>query len=220
MEKIRILIVDDHMVFAQALQAILGLQPDLEVVGVVTDGLKAVEDTERTAPHVVIMDYRLPGQSGAEATRAIKARMPQVHVVMLTSFSEEEVLLDSVQAGISGFVSKEKAVDDVVGAVRLAHAGEMRIPAATFHRLLARLEQGRAKDEERLYWVERLTARELEVLRLLAAGADNEAIAERLVISANTVRTHLQNIMQKLQVHSKLQAVTTAVRLGIVPPPQ
>lgn len=219
-EKLRILIVDDHMVFAQALQAVLGFEPDLEVVGLVNDGFRAVVEAERTSPQVVLMDYRLPGQNGAQAARAIKGRQPRTQIVMLTSFPDPEVLMECLQAGVSGFLSKEKAVEDVISAVRLAHAGEMRIPVGTLNRLLAKLEGKGARGEGGTFEADKLTARELEVLRLLASGAGNEVIAERLVISANTVRTHIQNIMSKLGVHSKLEAVTTAVKHGIVTLPQ
>lgn len=220
MRRIRVLIVDDHLVFAQALQTALALEPDLEVVGVVSQGLAASREAVRTSPHVVLMDYGLPDVSGAVATEAIKELMPSVQVVLLTSYSETRVLLESLRAGVSGFLPKEKAVSDVVEAVRLAAAGEMRIPPATLRSLLARLDAEPAATSQRPLVSDGLTPREQEVLQCLADGATQETIAERLEISPNTVRTHVQRILQKLGVHSKLEAVSYAISRKLVRPPQ
>ena len=212
-DKVRVLIVDDHVVFAQALHAVLRFEPDLEVVGLVNDGVRAVAEAERTGTDVVLMDYKLPGQNGARAAQAIKGRLPTVQIVMLPSFADREVLLECLQAGVSGFLSKEKAVEDVIDAVRLAHAGELRMPSALLHTLLAQL-QGHHPPPSLL--AQPLTLREQEVLLLMAEGQDNQAIAERLQISGHTARTHVQNILGKLDCHSRLEAVTSAVRAGLI----
>ncbi len=216
---IRVLIADDHQVFAQALATTLGLQPDFEVVGTAGDARSAVRETAERSPDVVIMDYRLPDQTGAEATREILLLRPDTRVVMLTSYSQEEILLDSLRAGVSGFLRKTKAVQDVAEAVRAANAGDARLPAATLRSLLAKLgrdlQPGMAPGDP----YEPLTARELDVLRLMASGEETEAIASQLALSMNTVRTHVQNILGKLSVHSKLAAVATAIRRGLVEPP-
>ncbi len=220
MRKIRVLLVDDHLVFAQALQIALDLQPDMEVVGVVGEGLEASREVVRVSPDVVIMDYGLPDVSGSVATQAIKELRPAVQVVMLTSYADIPVLLESLKAGVSGFLSKEKAIADVVEAVRLAAAGEAQIPPATLRSLLARLDADTDATESIPPPLDDLTARELEVLQWHASGAGQEAIAQRLTISPNTVRTHTQRILQKLGVHSKLEAVSYAIRRRLIEPPK
>lgn len=216
---IRVLIVDDHQVFAQALATTLGLQPDFQVVGTAGDAESAVKQTAVELPDVVIMDYRLPDRSGAEATREILQLRPETKVVMLTSYSEEGVLLDSLRAGVSGFLRKTKAVEDVADAVRAAHAGDARLPAATLRSVLAKLGQDRQPGTAPGEPDAQLTPRELDVLRLMALGEENEAIAAQLALSAHTIRTHVQNILGKLGVHSKLAAVATAIRRGLIEPP-
>lgn len=173
----------------------------------------AVAEAERSVPHVVLMDYRLPGQDGSLAAQAIKAKLPKTQIVMLTSFADPEVLLECLQAGVSGFLSKEKAVEDVISAVRLAHAGELRVPNSLLHALLARLQ---AQQQPPSITIEPLTPREREVLLLMAQGYDSQSLAEHMQISANTARTHVQNILRKLDCHSRLEAVMTAVRYGLV----
>ncbi len=216
---IRVLIVDDHQVFAQALATTLGLQSDFEVVGLAGDAGSAVKEAGLKLPDVVIMDYRLPDQSGAEATREILQLRPETKVVMLTSYSEESVLLESLRAGVSGFLHKTKAADDVADAVRAANAGDARLPAATLRSVLAKLARDLQAAEIPGEPDAPLTPRELDVLRLMASGEDNEAIAAQLALSAHTVRTHIQNILSKLGVHSRLAAVATAIRRGLIEPP-
>lgn len=214
-EKIRVLIVDDHRVFADALAITLNLEPDLDVVGVASDAASAVAAANDKGPEVIIMDYRLPDRTGADAAEEILQFRPSTKVIVLTSYSDEAVLLNSMLAGVSGFMSKTEAAVDVANAVRAAHAGEMRLPPGVLRRLLTKLSEGKARDRAS----ERLSTRELDVLRLMAQGKDSAAIGEDLSLSRNTVRTHVQNILGKLGVHSKLAAVATAVRRGIIEPP-
>lgn len=220
MRRIRVLIVDDHLVFAQALQTALSLQPDLEVVGVVTEGLQASREAVKTSPDVVIMDYGLPDVNGAVATKTIKELLPAVQVVMLTSYTETQVLVESLKAGVTGFISKEKAMSEVIDAVYRAAVGEMQIPPATLRSLLSRLDAESGDNSQVSPSLDSLTAREREVLQWLANGASQEAIAEHLSISPHTVRTHVQRILQKLGVHSKLEAVSYAIRRKLIEPPQ
>lgn len=219
MSRIRVLIVDDHLVFAQALQTALDLYPDMEVVGLVGNGLEAPREAVRTSPDVIIMDYGLPGVNGAVATQAIKELMPTVRVIMLTSFAETQVLLESLKAGVSSFLTKEKAVADVVEAVRLAADGDMQMPPATLRSLLARLQEEVGGAEQVSPHLDDLSPRELEVLERLAGGANHDAIAKQLRISPHTVRTHTQHILEKLGVHSKLEAVALAIRERLIQPP-
>jgi DNA-binding NarL/FixJ family response regulator len=207
---IRVVVVDDHEMFAQGLAAILGADPTIEVVasaGTVEAGCTAVRLHN---PDVVLMDYELPDGDGAAATQRIKAEVPTAQVVMVTSFDDEAILIRAIEAGASGFITKHKAIQEVASAVRAAHAGEALISPSMLARLLPKLRQnprGVGAD---------LTPREIEVLKLLAAGASNQQIAEELVLSLHTVRNHVQNVISKLGTHSKLEAVATAVREGII----
>ena len=207
---IRVVVVDDHEMFAQGLTAILGADPSIEVVasaGTVEEGCATVRLHK---PDVVLMDYELPDGDGATATERIKDEAPSTQVVMVTSFDDEGVLVRAIEAGASGFITKHKAVQEVAAAVRAAHAGEALISPSLLARLLPKLRQnprGVGAD---------LTPREIEVLKLLATGASNQQIAEELVLSLHTVRNHVQNVIGKLGTHSKLEAVATAVREGII----
>ena len=207
---IRVVIVDDHEMFAQGLTAILGADPSIEVVAsaqTVEDGCAAVR---LHSPDVVLMDYELPDGDGAAATQRIKSEVPAAQVVMVTSFDDEAILIRAIEAGCSGFITKHKAIQEVTSAVRAAYAGEALISPSMLARLLPKLRQnpkGLGAD---------LTPREIEVLKLLAAGASNQQIAEELVLSLHTVRNHVQNVISKLGTHSKLEAVATAVREGII----
>lgn len=208
--RIRVLIVDDHEMFAQSLRAALAGERDLEVVGIAGTVQDARSKAAATAPDVVLLDYGLPDGDGATAAQLIKDARPETKTVMLTSFTDDAVLIAAIEAGCSGYVLKHKGVQELVDAVRSAHAGEALISPAMLARLLPKLQRNhRGVGAE-------LTPREIEVLRLLADGLSNQAISQRLTISLHTVRNHVQNIITKLQVHSKLEAVAAAVREGII----
>jgi DNA-binding NarL/FixJ family response regulator len=215
---IRVLFVEDHQLLAEALAAMLAREPDMEVVG--TAG--SVADAKvmaRERIDVVLMDYRLPDGTGADATRAIKARWPAARVVMLTAVKDDETVLESIQAGADGYLTKDRAAEDVVLAVRAAYAGETLLPRPVIVEIARRVAAARDRGEERRL-VEPLTPRELEVLRALTDGLSTPEICERLYIAPNTLRTHVQNIMGKLRVHSKLEAVAFALKNRLVEPPQ
>ena len=215
---IRVLFVEDHQLLAEALAAMLAREPDMEVVG--TAG--SVADAKvmaRERVDVVLMDYRLPDGTGADATRAIKARWPAARVVMLTAVKDDETVLESIQAGADGYLTKDRAADDVVQAVRAAYAGETLLPRSVIVEIARRVAAARERGDERRL-VEPLTPRELEVLRALTDGLSTPEICERLYIAPNTLRTHVQNIMGKLRVHSKLEAVAFALKNRLVEPPQ
>jgi two-component system, NarL family, nitrate/nitrite response regulator NarL len=215
---IRVLLVDDHQLLTGSLSQVLASEPDIEVVGVAG----SVADTKnliRDRLDVVLMDYRLPDGTGAEATRAIKMRWPAARVVMLTALADDETILESIQAGADGYLTKDRAVDEVVDAVRAAHAGETLLPRAVILGIAQRVAAARDRGTERRP-VEPLTPRELEVLRALTEGLSTPEICERLFIAPNTLRTHVQNIMGKLRVHSKLEAVAFALRHRLVEPPR
>jgi DNA-binding NarL/FixJ family response regulator len=215
---IRVLLVDDHQLLTGSLSQLLAREPDIEVVGVAgTVADATVMARERL--DVVLMDYRLPDGTGADAARAIKARWGNVRIVMLTALNDDETVLESIQAGADGYLTKDRAVEEVVSAVRSAHAGETLLPRSVIMGIAQRVAAARDKGADRRQ-VEQLTPRELEVLRALTDGLSTPEICDRLFITANTLRTHVQNIMGKLRVHSKLEAVAFALRHRLVEPPR
>jgi two-component system response regulator DevR len=215
---IRVLLVDDHQLLTGSLAQLLERERDIEVVGIAATVAEA-KALARERMDVVLMDYRLPDGTGADATRAIKARWPTAHVVMLTAVNDDETVLESIQAGADGYLTKDRAADDVVSAVRAANAGETLLPRSVIVGIAQRVAAARDQRTERQP-VEPLTRRELEVLRALADGLSTPEICERLYIAPNTLRTHVQNIMGKLRVHSKLEAVAFALRHRLIEPPR
>lgn len=206
---IRVLIVDDHELVAESLERLLADQSDIEVVGIAGTGAEALEMAAELRPDVVLMDFKLPDADGTDVARQVKERRPEAKVVMVTGYAEDAILIRAIEAGCSGFVTKQQASATVVSAVRAASVGESLIEPTLLARLLPRLRQTDRRTVD-------LTTRETEILKLVAEGLTNQAIAERLVISTNTVRNHVQNILTKLGVHSKLEAVATAVRRGMI----
>lgn len=208
--RIRVLVVDDHLLVAEGLVHLLEAEPDMVVVGIAGTADEAVRLAQSRAADVVLMDYELPDADGTEATRRIRARCPQTKVVMLTAFTEEAIAVAAIEAGCSGYVTKQRAGCDVMQAVRAVHGGEAVVSAGVLARLLPRLDRRRQSPGDDL------TAREREVLALLAQGLSNHEVAERLSIRRNTVRNHVQSLIVKLHAHSKLEAVAIAMRHGIV----
>ena len=196
----------------------LASETDIQVVGVAATVAEA-KSIARERLDVVLMDYRLPDGTGAEATRAIKARWPAARVVMLTALNDDETVLESIQAGADGYLTKDRAVEDVVDAVRAAHAGETLLPRSVIVGIAQRVAAARDRGTERRQ-IDPLTPRELEVLKALTEGLSTPEICDRLFIAPNTLRTHVQNIMGKLRVHSKLEAVAFALRHRLVEPPR
>ena len=215
---IRVLFVEDHQLLADALSALLAREPDMTVIGVAGSVAEA-KTMARERVDVALMDYRLPDGTGAEATRAIKARWPLARVVMLTAIKDDETVLESIQAGADGYLTKDRAADDVVQAVRAAYAGETLLPRSVILEIARRVAAAKERGDDRKM-IEPLTPRELEVLRALTDGLSTPEICERLYIAPNTLRTHVQNIMGKLRVHSKLEAVAFALKNHLVEPPR
>jgi DNA-binding NarL/FixJ family response regulator len=215
---IRVLLVDDHQLLVDALTHVLGREPGIEIAGVARSVGEA-KLAARDRMDVVLMDYRLPDGTGADATRFIKSRWPGAKVIMLTGVTDDETMLDSIQAGADGYLTKDRAISDVVEAVRGAQAGEILLPRAVIFGIAQRVAAARERSAARNP-IEQLTPRELEVLRALAEGLASGDICARLYIAPNTLRTHVQNIMSKLRVHSKLEAVAVALRYRLVEPPR
>jgi DNA-binding NarL/FixJ family response regulator len=210
------MVVDDHAVVRRGLWTFLESEPDLEVVGAAEGGAQALDllgglASEGRRPDVVVMDLQMRPLDGIESTRLIRERHGDVEVVVLTSYADDELVRAALEAGASGYLLKDADADEVAAAVRAAHRGEMQLDAAVARRLLSTGGVAWRRDAR-----PELTARELDVLRLVGAGRANKEIAARLDISERTARTHVSNILGKLGLASRTQAALWAVREGLV----
>ena len=207
MARIRVLLADDHAVVRRGLHGFFELLDDIEVVGEAEDGRSAVTMVEALVPDVVLMDLLMPGMDGIAATAEIKRRFPEVEVVALTSFIEEERVTAALEAGATGYLLKDAEADDVALAVRRAHAGEVHLDPQVARMLASRIRSRREAPPDH----EPLTEREREVLRLVAKGHANKEIAALLDITERTARTHVSNILGKLDLASRTQAALWAI---------
>jgi NarL family two-component system response regulator LiaR len=220
----RLLIVDDHALLRTGMRAVLAREPDLEVAGEAGDGMEALEFCRSLRPDLVLMDLSMPGIDGISATRAIKAEFPKIGVLILTAHDDYNLLLDAIKAGAAGFVLKGVGPAELVGAVRATLSGESPVDQELVMRLVRRLaeEVGPKKPPAEPARERRapgsLTARELEVLELLATGQTNRQIARELHLSLSTVKRNLERIISKLQVSDRTQAAVKAVELGLIDP--
>jgi DNA-binding NarL/FixJ family response regulator len=215
-EPIQVVVVDDHNFFRQGLRDLLTEQ-GLEVVGEAANGEAAVKLVQAVAPDVVVMDLNMPGMSGVEATRALSTVAPNARVVVLTISAEGDHVTEALMAGACGYLLKDAAVEEIVMGIKAAAAGDSLISPPIAAKLLDHL---RAQDQEEPTVPEpvrpELSEREVEVLRLLAAGKDNAEIARELYISPKTVKNHISSILTKLQIENRIQAAVYAVRSGLV----
>jgi DNA-binding NarL/FixJ family response regulator len=212
---VRVLVVDDHALFRHGLLQVLRAATDIEVVGEARDGLAAIEQAAQWQPDVVLMDVRMPGTNGIEAARRIRAAQPSIRILMLTESEDEEDLYGAVRAGATGYLLKEVAIDEIADAIRAVAIGQALVSPLMTTKLLSEFNALSRRLEEE-HDGRRLTARELEVLRLIARGMSNKDIAAELVIAENTVRNHVRNILEKLQVRSRVEAAMYAVREKLV----
>jgi NarL family two-component system response regulator LiaR len=210
MDKISVLIVDDHAVVRQGLKSLLSLQEDIEVVGEAANGLEAEEQTSRLLPDVVLMDLIMPQVDGIEATRRIRALSPSTQVIVLTSFGEDEKVFSAIKAGALSYLLKNVSPGDLVNAVQAAHRGETQLHPEIAKKLMNELSLGPRRQTP-----EELTERELDVLKLIARGQSNREISHELVISEKTVKTHVSNILSKLHLDDRTQAAIYALREGL-----
>ena len=213
-QHVRVLIADAHSLFREALVAALTVEPDLVVVAEARDGLEAVAEASRSEPEVAVLDVDLPNFDGVRAARVIRERLPRCRVVVLAADEDHESLADAIHAGANGYLTKASPLTDLVEAIRAVHRGDTLVPARMLGDLLGRLIDRRKQQSEAVRRIGRLTPREQEVLGLLAEGGDNDTIAQALVISPQTARTHIQNVLVKLGVHSRLEAAALAIRNG------
>jgi len=218
-DPVSLLICDDHKILTDALATVVGLDDELDMVTPpVHTPEEAIGLAEEHLPNVVLMDivFKGDGMTGIEATRRIKEASPSTKVVIMTAHDEDRLLVEAVEAGASGFLSKDEAAEEVLAAAKSAADGEVLIDPATLTRLLAQVAREREEKRDALALLNDLTEREREILGLLAEGMRNDEIAAKLYISPQTVQTHVRNILGKLRVHSKLEAVAFAVRHGAI----
>lgn len=215
MDVLRILLVDDHLLFRKGLARLLEAQPDFRVVGEAADGLEAVEQAQQLRPDVVLMDVRMPACDGIEATRRIKAQMPEVRVVMLTVSEEESDLAAAARSGADGYLLKDLQPEMLFRQLRGLRSGETPIAGALTGKLFHQLAQ-QSRPAARSVETAALSARECEVLALIAMGYSNPEIARELGIARNTVKNHLRSILAKLGVKNRAQAAAYAVSQGLV----
>jgi DNA-binding NarL/FixJ family response regulator len=210
---IRVVIVDDHALFRRGLDRVLADEPDIEVVGEAADGVEAVARVRDLTPDVVIMDVRMPRATGIEAARTVRSVVPETKVIILTVSDLEEDLYEAVKAGVSGYLLKEVAIAEVADAVRAVAAGHSLVSPSMASKLFTEFNvlADRAEDRQRAL-SPRLTERELEVLKLVAKGLSNREIGGELFIAENTVKNHVRNVLEKLQLHSRMEAVVYAMR--------
>jgi len=215
---VQVLIVDDQALVRRGFRMILDAEPDLTVVGEAATGYEAVEEAARLRPDVVLMDIRMPGLGGVEATRRITAAGPVPRVVVLTTFDLDEHVVESIRAGASGFLLKDVPPEELVRAIKVVAAGDALLAPSVTRRVLARLAATPSLNTDDSAAVASLTDRETEVLRLLARGLSNAEIAASLFLGETTVKTHVGRVLAKLGVRDRLQAVVTAYESGLVTP--
>ncbi len=211
MDKIKILVVDDHAIMRDGIRALLGLCDDIEIVGEASEGREAIEKTQELAPDVIIMDIAMPGMDGLEATRRIKKKNPAVKVLVLTQYDNREYVLSTIKAGAAGYVPKRALGSDLVSAIRTVHKGDSFLyPSAATALIEDYLQQAEGEPYDRL------TAREREILKLIADGNTSREIAGRLQLSLKTVLGHRTKLMEKLNIHNRTELIKYAMRKGLV----
>jgi DNA-binding NarL/FixJ family response regulator len=214
---LQVLVVQDHIMLGSAIARVLEVEADLVVIGIARSGAEATVLASRASPSVVLIDFHLPDMTGPAAATMLRAGIPEVAVVFHSAEDSETALLDAIDAGASAYLTKSlSTADQIVKAVRQAGRGEVLIPASLFAKAIARQRSALDRQQERDRLASDFTAREMEVLNLLAEGLDTMDMSDRLGIAPHTIEWHVRHLIEKLKVHSKLQAVIAAARLGLI----
>jgi two-component system, NarL family, nitrate/nitrite response regulator NarL len=217
---LRVLVVQDHPLLATALARILETGADVTVCGIASTGVEAAAAAVRERADVILMDFYLPDMSGTDAAANIRTGIPTIAIVFHSAEESESALLDAIDAGATAYLTKTASADQIVEAVRQAGQGEVIIPVELFAKAIARQRTELARQQDRDRFNTRFTLRERDVLKLLAEGMDTPAMADRLGIATHTVQWHVRHVIEKLGVHSKLQAVIAAARIGLIDLPK
>ncbi len=213
--KIRVLVADDHTIVREGVRLLLEAQADIQVVGEAADGQEAQALTRQLHPDVVVMDIQMPNWNGLEATRAIKQEFPQMHILALTMYESDDYFFQVLAAGASGYLLKKAASTDLIAAIRAVYQGDVFLYPSVARRLVSDyLTRVKSGEEQNSY--DGLTAREREVLKLIAEGHTNQEIADKLVVSPSTVQTHRARIMQRLNLHTRAELIKYAMRKGLL----
>ena len=213
-DKIRILLADDHILLRQGTAELLQREVNFEIVGEASNGEEAVLLAKKLRPDIIIMDIRMPKLSGIEATRRIRSELPNTQVLVLTAYDDDQYIFSLLQAGASGYLLKTAPIGDLLNAIHQVYAGESPLAPSIARKVVAKFAGGNQPGPIETESIDQLTAREVEILQYLARGSSNRDIAEALFISERTVQAHLTNIFAKMQVTSRLEAVLKAIRLG------
>ena len=217
---VRVLLADDQRLVRESLSTMLGLLDGIELVGSAADGQEAIELAQRLRPEVVLMDLRMPRLDGIEATRLLHERIPEIGVIALTTYADDESVLGALRAGARGYLTKDASSDDIRAAILCVAAGSATLDPAVQHHVVAALASGPAPPEPAPESLpDELTPREAEVLVLIAAGLSNGEIAERLFVSQTTVKSHINHLFAKAGIRDRAQAVNYAYRTGLAQPP-
>jgi len=212
-ERTRVLVADDHVLYRRGLEMVLSTEDDIEIVGEAGDGAEAIARAEELLPDIVLMDIRMPRRSGIEACSTIKGAVPSTKIIMLTISDDESDLFEAVRAGANGYLLKDVPGEEIADGIRAVMGGQSLISPSMAGALLTEFaEMSKRSEQATRLPAPRLTDREMQVLRLVARGMANKDIAAALFISENTVKNHVRNILEKLQLHSRMEAVVYAVR--------
>lgn len=214
MSEIRVFVVDDHVIVREGLKALLELEPDIRVIYSASSGMESLEHLEEHDPHVVLMDLKMPGIGGIEASRLIKHSSPRVKIILLTNYDDEAYVLEAIKAGVDGYVLKDVKKGELVRILRLVHDGHSYIDPSVTNKVFQQLKD--ISPPESTAARSSLSRRELQILEFLVDGKTNQQIAESIYVSLDTVKSHLKKIYQKLGVSKRSQAINTALREGLV----
>ena len=213
---LRILLVDDHVLFRKGVAALLASRPDIQVVGEASDGLEAINAARSTFPDVILMDIGMPNCNGLEATRRIKREMPHIQIVMLTVSDDDQHLFEAIKSGAQGYLLKDLEPHQLYSMIESISRGEAPLSGAIAAKILKEFTQPNQDSNQDPEIIDALTEREINILELVVEGMTNKEIASSLVISENTVKIHLRNILEKLHLQNRIQAAVYAVRQGLV----
>jgi DNA-binding NarL/FixJ family response regulator len=213
--RLRIVLATEQILFRDAVRSVMESEPDLEMVGEAAEGWQTIQECEWTRPDVLLLDAHIRSPSAVRTTAMVVNRVPECRVLILSSEDDQKSLLRTLVAGASGFLSKDSALDELIDAARAIHDGETHVPTHMVGPLLTEVIESNKRREDAVVKMIRLTRRERQVLALLADGGDNATIARKLVISPRTAKTHIQSVLSKLELHSRLEAAAFARRLGL-----